>query len=63
MDTTVKLSVYNVKGEFIDTLIDKKMIKGNHSVLFNGEAFNSGVYYYILEAGDIKRAKKMVLVH
>jgi len=59
----VKLTVYNVKGQKVKTLVDNKKINsGHHSVTFNGDALSSGVYFYKLESGKNSLMKKMLLV-
>lgn len=57
----VNLSVYNVKGELVQTLVDKNMQAGNNTVNFNGAGLNSGVYYYTLKAAGETVTRKMVL--
>ena len=37
------------------------MNAGIHNVDFDGSKYNSGVYYYTLEADGLKMTKKMVL--
>jgi len=58
----VELSVYNLLGEKIATLVSKSMNPGNHSYTFNGKNLASGVYYYQLMAGDYREVKKMILL-
>ncbi len=63
---SVKLTVFDVLGREIATLVDKKQSPGNYSVIFNAESgiggLNSGVYYYQLKAGDFMGTKKMILI-
>ncbi|NOR45086.1 MAG: hypothetical protein GQ534_05810, partial [Candidatus Delongbacteria bacterium] len=42
----IKLTVYNVKGELVNNLFDGIKNIGKHSVTFNANNLNSGVYYY-----------------
>ncbi len=58
----VKLSVYNIKGEEVATLVNGKMEKGFKSVDFEASHLNSGIYYYRMETADKTLTKKMVLV-
>jgi hypothetical protein len=60
--TNVELSIYNILGQKVMTLISGAMSSGVHSVQFNASHFASGVYIYRLEAGDVKINKKMVLL-
>ena len=58
----VKLSVFNIKGELVRTLINGNMSAAAHKVNFNAANLNSGVYYYTLETSAGKMTKKMLLV-
>ena len=59
----VKLSVFNVKGEFVETLVNSKIERGNHTIKFNAVNLNSGVYFYkLLVDGSIVDTKKMLLI-
>jgi hypothetical protein len=57
----VEISVYNGNGQLIQNLINKKQGVGMHSVLFNADNLNSGIYYYQLKIdGMVKETKKML---
>lgn len=59
----VTLSVFNTKGRLVSTLVDKKMPMGNHSVNFNVEGLNSGIYFYRLSLdGKFIQSKKMIML-
>jgi hypothetical protein len=58
----VNLSIYNVKGENVATLLSGKMDEGFRKVEFDASKFNSGVYYYTLRTPEKTLTKKMVLV-
>ena len=60
--TFVELSVYNLVGQKVSTLVSEKMNSGNHSYTFNAKDLASGVYYYQLVAGEYRQVKKMVLL-
>jgi len=62
MNGQVKLSIFNVRGQLINTLINKTMTAAHHTVKFNGAGMNSGVYYYSLETPEKKLIKKMIMV-
>jgi predicted outer membrane repeat protein len=59
----VNLSVYNLLGQKMVTLVDEKQIAGQHQVIWNASEFASGVYLYRLktESGYIE-TKKMILL-
>ncbi|MDA3887145.1 MAG: T9SS type A sorting domain-containing protein [Candidatus Delongbacteria bacterium] len=59
----VKISVFNTQGQKVSELVNNKVGKGKHSVLFDGSRFNSGVYYYQLNINDeTVDNKKMIYV-
>ncbi len=66
-NTKATLSVYDVKGRTVNTLVDGMMNAGKQSIEWNGLNSNgskvaSGIYFYRLEAGDVKQTEKMVLM-
>jgi len=63
----VTLTVYNVLGQRVTTLVDKEMPPGSYvadwnSTSDNGKEVTSGVYFYKLEADDFIQTKKMLLL-
>ena len=58
----VKLEIYSINGQRIDTLVDRSMRAGTHSVKFNGTKLSSGVYFYRFESKGFKKSGKMLLV-
>ena len=58
----ITLTVYNVQGELVSTLINQEMTQGNYSVVFNAASLPSGVYYYRMISSTVNSAKKMILM-
>jgi len=58
----VNLSVYNLLGQKVETLINKEMEAGQYSVTWDGSNVGSGIYFYRLESGDFIETKKMLLL-
>jgi hypothetical protein len=58
----VQIEVYNILGQRLAVLADGKMEAGNHTVVFNGDRFASGVYFYVMRAGDRTFKEKMLLI-
>jgi len=59
----IKLSVYDVQGRLINTLINGNREAGIHTVNFDGSKVASGLYFYTLESeGAIVGKKSMLLV-
>ncbi len=58
----VKLDVYNILGQIVKTLQDGRQKPGIHKVRFNGSGLPSGTYFYILQYGQKRIVKKMLLL-
>ncbi len=66
-DSEVKLSIYNIFGQLVRTLVDKKQEAGFQSVEWDsqnefGVPVASGVYIYRLEADHFVQTRKMLLL-
>jgi hypothetical protein len=60
--TPVKLSVFNIMGKEIKTLINGNLNAGSYNLEFTAENLSSGVYFYRLETADFIETKKMMLL-
>jgi hypothetical protein len=58
----VDLSVYNLLGQKVATLVNEQQKAGYHQVEWDASGFSSGIYYYKIEAGEFQDVKKMVLL-
>lgn len=58
----VSIKVYDVTGREVATIVNENKPAGSYQVVFNGENFSSGIYFYVLRAGDFLQAKKLVLI-
>ncbi len=58
----VNLSVYNILGQKISTLLKKFMKAGGYSVNFNAASLPSGIYFYKLNVGNNSKVMKMELL-
>jgi hypothetical protein len=56
------LSVYNVLGQKIVTLVDRNLPAGSYEYKFDGSNLTSGVYFYELQNGNQTQIKKMMLI-
>ncbi len=57
----VRLSIYNVLGEEIETLIDDVMDQGIHDIVWNAERYSSGIYFSRLQTEGYVETVKMLL--
>jgi hypothetical protein len=58
----VNLSVYNMLGAKVATLVNGQKAAGRYTVSFDGASLASGVYFYKLETPSFSDLKKMILV-
>ena len=56
-----KLSVFDILGREIQTLVNEELKTGSYSLVFDGSVYNSGVYFYRLASGDFIETKRMIL--
>lgn len=66
IDSRVTLSVYNLLGETIATLVNSNVLAGEQEIIFDASALNSGVYFYRIDAVGVdgtnfSSVKKMML--
>ncbi|KAA3610547.1 MAG: T9SS C-terminal target domain-containing protein [Calditrichaeota bacterium] len=66
-ETFVTLKIYNLAGQEINTLLQKNLISGEYSILWDGKNYHghavpSGLYIYVLRAGNLLKSQKMLLL-
>jgi len=67
VNSRVNLSIYNILGQHIKTLVDEYQKAGHRKVIWNGtdqagREVSSGVYFYRLKTESIVEVKKMLLL-
>lgn len=58
----VNISVYNLLGQKVATLINENKTTGTYQIRFNAASLSSGVYFYRLETGSFVSQHKMTLI-
>jgi hypothetical protein len=61
-ESLVKITIYDVLGKTVATLINEKKSAGYHQLEFNASGLASGLYLYKIEAGSFTDVKKMMLI-
>jgi hypothetical protein len=66
-DTHVRIDVFNIKGQLVETLIDSELTEGRHSVVWSGldnagRVSASGIYFYRMTTSDFQSTRKMMLI-
>jgi len=60
--SAVRLTITNLLGEMVTTLINKEMPAGQHQVQWWAEAMSAGIYFYQLSAGKFSATGKCLLL-
>ncbi|MEW6511417.1 MAG: T9SS type A sorting domain-containing protein [Bacteroidota bacterium] len=58
----VNLTVYNMLGQEVKTLVDENLPAGLHRATFDAAGLPTGVYVYTITAGEYVSSRKMVLL-
>jgi len=61
-NTDVKISIFNINGKLIKTLLAETQPSGVHRILFNGSNLSSGIYLISVKAGHLKKVQKAILI-
>ena len=63
----VSISIYDMMGREVRSLVNGSMDAGYHTALWNatndnGNPVSAGMYIYTIQAGDFRQVKKMILL-
>lgn len=58
----VTLTVYDVLGRIVETLVDKRMEPGRHQIIWRANTAPSGLYLYRLQIGSKVQTRPMLLI-
>ena len=58
----VKISVIDILGKRIASLVDGYQYAGIHQVIFDGKNLSSGIYFYTIEVNSLQKTKAMILL-
>ena len=66
-DILVNVTIYDMTGRIVRTLINMKQTAGYRSIQWNaandaGQSVSAGLYLYTIQAGEFRQTKKMVLL-
>ena len=66
-DARVSITIYDLMGRSIKSLVHSNQTAGYHSVRWDatsdmGEGVSAGMYIYTIQAGEFRQTKKMVLL-
>jgi hypothetical protein len=58
----VRVSVFNLLGQEVATLVDQVHQAGRHEVRWDAGQLSSGMYIYVIDAGSYRESRRMVLL-
>jgi len=58
----VKLTVYDIMGRELSTIANEQLKPGTYEVEFDGDKYQTGVYFYRLTTDNVNITKKMLLI-
>ena len=58
----VMLTIYNILGKEITTLVNEKLNAGSYEVVWNATSYTSGVYFYWIKTGEFLEINKMIIL-
>ena len=60
--SNVRISVYNIRGELVEELVNDQKVEGLHSITWNATGCSSGMYFYKIVANSYIDIKRMLLL-
>ncbi|MFC2084357.1 T9SS type A sorting domain-containing protein [Bacteroidota bacterium] len=60
--SNIILSVYNITGSKVETLLNKHLKSGLHKVIYNGVGLATGVYFVELKSRTYTQSRKIILL-
>ena len=62
IEVELTITIYNLQGREVISLVDDNMEAGYHSVVWNADRHSSGVYFVKMIAGEYVKTQKLMLV-
>ena len=60
--TNVELTVYNVLGQKVATLVNQRMAAGTYRIVWDASKMASGLYFYTMKTDNLKVTRKMMVI-
>jgi len=58
----VNISIYDINGRMLETIMNEKVEPGYHAINWNGDHYSSGVYFYKITAAQFSATGKCLLI-
>ena len=56
----IKVDIYNSKGQFMETLINKVFYKGNQTIYWQPRVYSSGIYFIQVSDAVTSQNQKII---
>jgi len=60
--TSVTITIFNIKGQRVETLVEENKFAGKYTLKWNAERISSGVYFYQIKADDFQQTRKCLIL-
>lgn len=58
----VNITVYDILGRVVNTALNSILKPGNYEVVWDGNNYTSGIYYYTITVNEFTESRKMILI-
>ena len=58
----IKIQIYNLKGQLVETLLDENKPAGIHTLEWNAKNASSGIYFMKLSTKEVSKIQKVILI-
>ncbi|MFC1725795.1 FISUMP domain-containing protein [candidate division KSB1 bacterium] len=56
----IEIIIYNIKGQFVKTLVNRRQVAGNYEIKFDASSLSSGIYFCNVKSGKQSKTIKML---
>ena len=60
--TRVRLEAYDALGRRVAVIVDREYVPGRYRVEYDGRGWSSGMYFLVIEMGDFREVKQVVVL-
>ncbi len=61
-ESHIAIKIYSIEGREVETLVDGAYPAGTHTVVFHVGNLPSGIYFYMMQAGEIRKVRQLLLL-
>jgi len=61
VDQHVNISVFNISGQLIETLVNRKISSGIRNIIWDAKKYSSGIYFYRIKTDLFSKTRKITI--